>query len=629
MDPSSVFRPAGIDTAASYAPSYAPSVAPSTTSRRSRVMTDAEEGEVLSQATAQAMSAARSIIMTGGTQSTALTTAKAAAKSVLMPKKVGGVKPPLVPAQRGFFGRKKSKQQAEIIASMALVSVNSTISQQSYSVGSPQFDPMGMMVHGGGSNLSAMGNSDLDDETLTLKSLKQRSIQTPPQHRSPRGASTMVLENKHSLAQTNCLSPINQVLGPVPTAAPPSPTKLASPKKSKQSQALSPTASSPKSTKSKKAAPKSPSNPTETNRPSSPARSIFRKKDSKKSPVAKDSKKTPVAAPKKEKSPTKPLVHKEATPIPTSPSNSEYFRRKEARADETTPKKAPKLPSKMPVPRAAKKHSHKKKDEEHNISYSSSYTNSSGQSYSIDVYSESSDDSGYAGAGPKKKSNLALFGGGMDPFLTTISEAFLCSPTKTKHKTSGYEGHADEVYFPDERDDDYKGGDVGCESNEMRKEETFSSVDDDDDDVREQPEPVAKQLPPSSPTQPSLEPGSDSNSMSMEQLVLRALSATMPSGRPKLDLSAEPPKAKSVVVRQMARNRSGVYSPPSMDANPNDLCGDESSSKSMVLSSDTTSECATDDSRKLKLPPWLRRGKGKKGRDRDIIRSTRSARSSF
>jgi len=620
MDPSSVFRPAGIDTA----PSYAQSVAQSTTSRRSRVMTDAEEGEVLSQATAQAMSAARSIIMTGGTQSTALTTAKAAAKSVLMPKKVGGVKPPLVPAQRGFFGRKKSKQQAEIIASMALISVNSTISQQ----GNSQFDPMGMMVHGGGSNLSGMGTSDLDDESLTLKSLKQRSIQIPTQHQSPRGASTMVLENKHSLAQTNCLSPINQVLGPLPPR-PPSPPKPASPKKSKQSQALSPT-SSPKSTKSKKAAPKSLSDPTETNRPSSPpspARSIFRKKDSKKSPVA---------APKKEKSPTKPLVHKKATPGPTSPTNSEYFRKKEARADKTT-KKAPKLPSKMPMPRAAKKHSHKKKapvapsdspqtPEEHNISYSSSYTYSSGQSYSIDVDSYSSDDSGFTGAKPEKESNLALFGGGMDPFLATISEAFLCSPTKTKHKTSGYEGHnADEVYYPDERDDDYKGGDMGCESSEMKKEMTFSSGDDDEEDLREQPEPVARQLSP--PPQPSLEPGGDSNSMSMEQLVLRALSATMPSGRPKLDLSAEPPKAKSV-VRQMARNRSGIYSPPSMDANPNDLHGDDSSSKSLVLSTDTASECATDDTdRKLKLPPWLRRGKGKKGREKD--RDIRSTRSSF
>lgn len=86
-----------------------------------------DEAQVICQATTQAISAARSILLAGGTQSSALSTAKAAAQSVLLPTISAGERPPLNPQKKGFFGRRKNKHQAEIIASMALVSVNSAM----------------------------------------------------------------------------------------------------------------------------------------------------------------------------------------------------------------------------------------------------------------------------------------------------------------------------------------------------------------------------------------------------------------------------------------------------------------------------------------------------------------------
>jgi hypothetical protein len=91
---------------------------------------DTEKAELISRATNQAMTAARSIVLSGGTQSTAFTTAKAAAKSVLLPKYSASDRLPVSPGRRRFLGRRKDKRQAEIIASMALVSVNSSMQQQ-------------------------------------------------------------------------------------------------------------------------------------------------------------------------------------------------------------------------------------------------------------------------------------------------------------------------------------------------------------------------------------------------------------------------------------------------------------------------------------------------------------------
>jgi hypothetical protein len=78
---------------------------------------------LLANATAQATIAARSIMVSGGTEGTALKTAKAAAQSVLLThhEKLIGSGP------KGFVTRRKIKKQADIIASMAIVSAFNSI----------------------------------------------------------------------------------------------------------------------------------------------------------------------------------------------------------------------------------------------------------------------------------------------------------------------------------------------------------------------------------------------------------------------------------------------------------------------------------------------------------------------
>lgn len=90
-----------------------------------RLSTEAEEAELLSQATAQAMIAARSILMAGGSDATALSTARAAATSILAPTTTTRSDY----EQKSFLGRRKGKRQAEIVASMALLSVKQTMPQ--------------------------------------------------------------------------------------------------------------------------------------------------------------------------------------------------------------------------------------------------------------------------------------------------------------------------------------------------------------------------------------------------------------------------------------------------------------------------------------------------------------------
>ena len=87
------------------------------------------EAELIAVANTQARAAAQSILLAGGSQAAALSTAKAAAKSVLQPaKEDGDGKPPLGSTRNNHFrNRRKNRQQAEIIASMALVSANEAL----------------------------------------------------------------------------------------------------------------------------------------------------------------------------------------------------------------------------------------------------------------------------------------------------------------------------------------------------------------------------------------------------------------------------------------------------------------------------------------------------------------------
>jgi hypothetical protein len=134
------------------------------------------EAERIAVATSQAKAAARSILLAGGTQASALSTAKAAAKSALQTDLVPGEKPPLGVSQKGGFrNRRKSKQKAEIIASMALSAAN---------------DSCGLGIMGGEIMMSRSrsgfpmdrGDSDFPDDYTNLQSLGPSTIYgvTPP-----------------------------------------------------------------------------------------------------------------------------------------------------------------------------------------------------------------------------------------------------------------------------------------------------------------------------------------------------------------------------------------------------------------------------------------------------------------
>lgn len=83
------------------------------------------EAFLLSHATATAIVAAKSILMSGGTEDVALHTAKAAAVSVLNPS--GSDTDTSIRRNLGFFGRRKVRRQAEVVASMALVTATNNL----------------------------------------------------------------------------------------------------------------------------------------------------------------------------------------------------------------------------------------------------------------------------------------------------------------------------------------------------------------------------------------------------------------------------------------------------------------------------------------------------------------------
>jgi len=96
----------------------------STTSSGSKTKA-AQKAHLLSHATVTAIVAAKSILMSGGTEDVALRTAKAAAVSVLDPACSDG--DTVSRRSLGFFGRRKVRRQAEVVASMALVTATSNM----------------------------------------------------------------------------------------------------------------------------------------------------------------------------------------------------------------------------------------------------------------------------------------------------------------------------------------------------------------------------------------------------------------------------------------------------------------------------------------------------------------------
>lgn len=129
----------------------------STKSVVSAVSTDAR---IISNATSQATIAARSILVSGGTEETAIRTAKAAAQAVLQTHYEG---------QRGkangFVLRRKIKKQADVIASMALVNASNSVNNN-------QWDDLG-------------GNGAADDDGRLGRSIRDSPKEVSAANKTP------------------------------------------------------------------------------------------------------------------------------------------------------------------------------------------------------------------------------------------------------------------------------------------------------------------------------------------------------------------------------------------------------------------------------------------------------------
>lgn len=96
-------------------------------STKSGVSAMSHDARLLSNATSQATIAARSILVSGGTEDTAIRTAQAAAEAVLQTHHEGQRGKP-----NGFVMRRKIKKQAEVIASMALVNASNSVNNNNW-----------------------------------------------------------------------------------------------------------------------------------------------------------------------------------------------------------------------------------------------------------------------------------------------------------------------------------------------------------------------------------------------------------------------------------------------------------------------------------------------------------------
>jgi hypothetical protein len=129
-----------------------------------------QEAERIAMATTQAQAAAQSILLTGGSQASALSTAKAAAKSVLQPTMMEGEKLPVGSTRTNKFrNRRKNRQHAEIIASMALVSANEALG---YSTTGNDM----MMTPGSRSIYQDGRDSEYPDDYTSYRSIGPNSI---------------------------------------------------------------------------------------------------------------------------------------------------------------------------------------------------------------------------------------------------------------------------------------------------------------------------------------------------------------------------------------------------------------------------------------------------------------------
>ncbi|KAL3912357.1 MAG: hypothetical protein SGARI_001200 [Bacillariaceae sp.] len=164
------------------------------------------EAELINKATQTAIVAARSILMSGGSEEVALKTAKAAAESVLNPQAsdndtvsgrstVGSV----------FGGRKrKAKRQAEVVASMALMSASSGIRHAGSSMDMSEWNGSHGHSHGQHHHNNPYGRNIItfrqDEPSVLSGSISTRPprIPTPKSHTSNPTSSTSAPKMTHS-----------------------------------------------------------------------------------------------------------------------------------------------------------------------------------------------------------------------------------------------------------------------------------------------------------------------------------------------------------------------------------------------------------------------------------------------
>lgn len=110
----------------------------SRTDKESKSYNDAR---IVAQATSQATNAARSILESGGSEATALKTAKAAAQSVLLQTEGANASDDAsilssmtLTKGPGILRRRKAKRQADVVASMALMAASSSIAEENFPV---------------------------------------------------------------------------------------------------------------------------------------------------------------------------------------------------------------------------------------------------------------------------------------------------------------------------------------------------------------------------------------------------------------------------------------------------------------------------------------------------------------
>ena len=171
---------------------------------------------VLSQATSTATIAARSILISGGSEATALKTAKAAAQSVL--RSQFGAE--LGNGPKGIMRKRKIKRQAEVVSSMALISATNSVRNgsdydllsQTPNSGDHKRQLMHLNNYEVGSDRSWMGSSNvsrLTDSPATpsrsvlsgFSSLKSTTPRAQPSPTASIGAEMANIEEEPSIVE--------------------------------------------------------------------------------------------------------------------------------------------------------------------------------------------------------------------------------------------------------------------------------------------------------------------------------------------------------------------------------------------------------------------------------------------